>query len=265
MSRAYVARGGGERDRADGVGGRRAYEDAEGFASPAEEMLAMVRHIRAVGALAELDEASLARGAAHLATVFALRLAATPVGSNAEHERVVATLRWFVGLAEPARRRDLASLLDAGLQANVDRGISVGLRPFGDPRRDWLNVIDEVVDGPPLTLMDGDQVTREDVEHYAAMTTARDVDYALATSIGVVRRLAALPPGGKAAAGAWAVLEGMALGLCVEPAGSHEARHDARRVLLILWRTLRRRSPLAAAVLRRRLALDRGRWPGPVR
>lgn len=86
----------------------------------------------------------------------------------------------------------------------------------------------------------------------------------LSAAIEALRDVLALHKRGSQTEGAWTAFEAAAIELCLEPATCLANRLDARRVLLIVWRTVRRRRPLIAAVLRRKLSLDRGRWPGSV-
>ncbi len=242
---------------------RAVYEKAGDLPSLADEAASMARHAAAARALADLGEAALARGAAQVATVTALRLATTSVRTRREHEAKVGALVDFVAATREPDRSHVAALLDAAVWAEAEQRLAVGLRSHAS--RSVAS--EDGVDGraaKDVLLPRPHRITTSDLTCYVEAEAARDVDVILSTTIEVLRDLVALPKGVRATAGAWAMVEGAAFNLCARPAASVEEKHDVRRTLLILWRTLRRRRP-AAAVLRRRLALDRARWPGPVR
>ena len=98
---------------------------------------------------------------------------------------------------------------------------------------------------------------------YEAASVA-DVSSFLSAAIDALRDVLALNELGSPAEGAWTAFEAAAIELCLDPAASFADRPDARRVVLIVWRTVRKRRPLIAALLRRKLSLDRWRWPGSV-
>ena len=209
----------------------------------------------------ERAEEAIARGARHVATVAALRLATNPFEGDRDHAVAVAALRAFAATSEPARRPQVVSLIDAGPWAEAERRMSVGLCPRIERLCGWRDGLDDV-DAPRRPS--AAELAAADLARYTDSRTAVDVDLALARSIDVVKNLMALPSEGRTTEGAWRTLADAALALCVDPPALRMERLDRRRALMHLGLTLRRRRPLVTAVLRRRLGLERNAWPGPV-
>ncbi len=249
--------------RVVGVERLRGYEEAADLAAPAIESVALARHVRAAAELAIRGEDALARGAAHVAAVTALRLATTPSRTEGDHQVRMAALDQYVSSLSGLARVHIAALLEIRLWTEAELLVATGLRPHRRvPLARDVGIAGAVsCDG--LTTPDPGEATPDDLVRYGVAVASADADFALSKAVDVLRDLIVLPKGGYAANGAWIVLDAVAFGLCVEPATSHEARLDVRRPLLILWRTVRRRRPLTGAVLRRRILLDRERWPGP--
>lgn len=241
-----------------------AYEEAARPASTSDAGRELMGDLVASRRLAAAGLDVLARGAARVATVAALEIAAKSVDTEEEHARAVQVLRGFLAASDPERRADLAAMLEAGLRSAAGRRTAVGLAPLGRRLSGWLDGADETPSPMSHDTSEAVDVTPGDRARFAASAGSGDVDFVLLTSLGIVRDMVALPKRGTAIEGASSLLSRAALGLCVDPPASRAERLDRRWSLVQLGLTLRRRRPLVRAVLRRRLALDRAAWPGPV-
>jgi hypothetical protein len=205
-------------------------------------------------------EVDLARGASFLAAVAALRIAASRSSGTFPHEVRVRRLRAALAAFEPAQRSHLAELMEAALAWEAAERIAAGLAPHGRRLRGWFTDV-PTPDGPPLgtlvTIGPHRAPAPGAVARYAEAASSGDVDFALCAAIDVVAEIVRRLRRGEGVEVAFDALERAALALSVHPAPTPVDRDDARRTLVILTLTLRRRRPLVAAMLRRRLILDR--------
>ena len=231
--------------------------------TPDDVALEAARHARAAIALAAGGDDALARGARRVAVWLALRLATTPSGTELEHDVALSGLEAFLPHLDDDHRAHVASLLQAASWAQAERRVGMGLRPYGCTPSSRRDDEGRVCPSEVMPASRPGASSPDDLALYGAATAA-DVSSSLSAADEALRDVLALHERGSQTDGAWTAFEAAALELCLDPAASFADRLDARRVLLIVWRTVRRRRPLVAAVLRRKLSLDRGRWPGPV-
>ena len=218
----------------------------------------VVRYARASTVLAGSGDGRIARGAAITAAVEALRLVTTPARSAQDFEAKRAALKDFVAtIVDDTRRDDLSSLLDAGLSVEAEMRMTAGLPMQGHRLEGWLT---STLDGEaPASAVAGFAILRVediptgDLALYAMAASAGDVDHVLADAIQILSDVISLRKRGASTEGAWDCLEQVAFSLCARPMGLFLAWDEDRNTLGILMRTLERRRPLAAAILRVRL------------
>lgn len=233
---------------------------APDIAIPASRADDLAAHVEARQVFLARGEVDLARGASFLAAVAALRIAASRSSGTFPHEVRVRRLRAALAAFEPAQRSHLAELMGAALAWEAAERIAAGLAPHGRRLRGWLTDV-PTPDGPslgPLVTIGPHQAPAPGaVAQYTEAAAAGDVDFALCAAIDIVTEIVHRLRRGECVEVAFDALERTALALCVHPAPTAVDRDDARRTLVILTLTLRRRRPLVAAMLRRRLVLDR--------
>ncbi len=222
-------------------------------------------HVEARQLFLARGEVDLARGASFLAAVAALRIAASRSSGTFPHEVRVRRLRAALAAFDPAQRAHLVELMEAALEWEAAERLAAGLAPYGRRLRGWLTDV-PTADGPRLGTIVAIGSHRAAapgaVARYAEAAAAGDVDFALCAAIDIVGEIIRRLRRGEGVEVAFDALERAALSLCVHPASTPADRDDARRTLVILALTLRRRRPLVSAMLRRRLVLDRRRWAG---
>lgn len=230
---------------------------------PDDVVVQATRHARAAIALAASGDDVLARGARRVAVWLVLRLATTPPRTELEHDVALSGLEAFLPYLPEDHRAHVASLLQAASWAQAERRVGMGLRPYGSTPPSRRDGEGRVRPSEPMPASRPGRVPLDDLARYEA-ATATDVSSSLSAAICTLRNVLELSRLGSQTEYAWIAFEAAAIELCLDPAASLAGRLDARRVLLIVWRTARRRRPLIAAVLRRKLSLDRRRWPGSV-
>ena len=248
---------------------RRARRDARRPTPLTERCRLLAAHAVAFQVLAERGKPSLARGAALVATVAACRMASTPAASAAEFTAKCRSLGNFITSIEVARRGHVAALVEAALATEAEGRMRAGL-PLTTYRLDGWASPEAAADGTASVLaaegamaeLDRSEV---DVERYAAAASADDVDAVLAESSRTVADMIASVRRGQSVDGVLDRLEEGAFALCAMPSDTLARREDLERPLDILARTLERRRPLAAAIIRARLTLDKQRWGGLTR
>ena len=217
----------------------------------------VVRHARASAVLAGSGDDRIARGAAMTAAVEALRLVATPARSAQDFDAKRAALRDFIAtIVDETRRDDLSSLLDAGLSVEAEMRMTAGLPMQGHRLGGWLT---SSLEGgtqaaePGFAVLPAEDIPTGDLALYATAASAGDVDRTLADAIQIISDVIVLRKRGGSTEGAWNWLERIAFSVCARPWGSLLAGDEDRNTLGILMRTLERRRPLAAAILRVRI------------
>ncbi|RYB04444.1 hypothetical protein [Lichenibacterium ramalinae] len=220
-----------------------------------------IRHAEASSALAARDQFVLARGARRVAVWIALRAITRPSRTEQEHDAASSGSDALLHHLDAWHRAHVGALLEAASWAQAERRVRTGLRPYrtlpSDRRGDGGRI--RPTSGVPVAR--SEDVPPDDLERYWAAALA-DVSSSLSAAIDALGNVLALGELGLATEDAWAAFEAATIELCLEPAASLADRLHSRRVLLIVWKTVRRRRPLIAALLRRKLSLDRGRWPG---
>ena len=199
------------------------------------------------------------QGAVNTATVAAYRLAATEAQGEAAHADKVAALKAFVVAVEPGHGPFRAALIDAALAAEVDARVARGAPIYGRRLRDWMDPLASPAAGGAVVPATSapHSVTRVHAEAEAL----DDVDSVLLTTIALTRAMRRAAERGESRQTLLDAYEAAALGLCVRPATS--GVDDARYLLLHMWTLLRRKRPLAAAVIRARVRWSRTVRPGP--
>lgn len=248
---------------------RRARYDARRPTPLIESCRLLAAHATASRVLTEREEPSLARGAALVATVAACRMASTPAASAADFTAKCRALGGFLASTEVARRDHVAALVEAALATEAEGRMRAGL-PLTTHRLDGWASPEAAADGTASVLaaegaVEELDLSEVDVERYAAAASADDVDATLAESSRTVADMIASVRRGQSVDGVLDRLEEGAFALCAMPSDTLVRREDLERPLDILARTLERRRPLAAAIIRARLTLDKQRWGGPTR
>ena len=220
---------------------------------------ALGAHAEARRTLAALGEADLARGAAIVSTVAAYTLAARPAPDAAALERAVEALSAFVTSIEPERRGFVAGLLDAAIAAQVATRMAAGLPPPGRRIDGWMAAAAEaaVADDAPSFHH---AVSPAAALRYATASRADDVDAVLCAVAPVVLAMAEAAEHGAPSAAQTDFVQTHGLALCVRPAATAAEAVEVRPTVRILRKTLRRRRPLAAAILGARLEADGRTW-----
>ena len=203
-----------------------------------------------------VGDALAIRGARDQAIIAALMLAASATSSERLFTNKVMRLAGFVAVLEEPLRSYVGDLLDGALAADAAKRIALGLAPPSRRFSDWMAPAIDIAAPPsaPSTLR---------VEHlaiYAAQVGTGDPDHVLLSAIATVRKMRAPSSERMPTEVGYDDLEYFALALCATAPASRPERDDARRVGLILWQALRHRRPLAAAILRTRMRMDRIRW-----
>ena len=248
---------------------RRARRDARRPTQLTESCRLLAAHAVTSQVLAGRGKPSLARGAALVATVAACRMASTPAASAAEFTAKCRSLGGFLASIEVARRDHVAALVEAALATEAEGRMRAGL-PLTTHRLDGWASPEAAADGTASVLaaegaVEELDLSEVDVERYAAAASADDLDAVLAESSRTVADMIASVRRGQSVDGVLDRLEEGAFALCAMPSDTRARREDLERPLDILARTLERRRPLAAAIVRARLTLDGQRWGGPTR
>ncbi len=217
-------------------------------------------HVSIASRLAERPPPAPFRGAVNRAAVAAYRLAATEASSEAAHADKVAALRRFVAIVEPSQGSFRAALVDAALAAEVDVRVARGATIHGRRLSGWVD--------PPASAPQPPQAARPAAGRAAASEIPcdvmracseaeglDDVDAVLLRILELTRRLKVAARLGQPRQALLDGYETAALGLCVRPAPP--GADDARFLLLHCWALLRRKRPLAAAVIRARVRWTR--------
>lgn len=224
----------------------------------------LTRHVAIASRLADYPIPDVVRGAANGATVAAYLLAATEAECETAHSSKVSALRDFVKIVEPAHAPFRSALIDAALAAEVDARGARGAPIYGRRLRGWM---DPPADAPPRSrpaspaagtaVMPAlpDSVAQACVE----AVTLGDVDAVLPRMLELTRSLRVAAARGEPRGALLDAYEAAALGLCVRPAA--HGVDDARWLILHTWGVLRRRRPLAAAVIRARVRWTRTARP----
>lgn len=241
------------RARAQGVAG------VIGFRVTSADVAGLPAHAAARRALAARGEADLARGAANVGTVAALTLAATAAADGAALASTIARLASFVVGLEPGRRRFVAAMIDAALAAQVVVRMEAGLSPLDRHIDGWMaEVALRPDDGTEAGAPEAAFLPYRLLTRYAAATHADDVDAVLLAVMPAMRTLTDAARRGERIDARFDAIQPHALALCVRFAETAADEAGARSVAVVLERTLRRRRPLAAAVLAARAAYGAG-------
>lgn len=224
-----------------------------GFRITCADVAALEGHSAARQTLAARGEQDAARGAANIGTVAALTLAATPAADGAALTAAIARLAVFVVAVEPDRRGFVAALIDAALAAQVEARAAAGLPPPGRRIDGWMAAAAAAAEAWPEISPPASVVSPRALARYAAAALADDVDAVLVAVIPFSQALVEAARRGSALDRHFDAVRSHALALCVRPVVTACDAEGVRNTAAILGRTLRRRRPLAAAILTARL------------
>ena len=198
----------------------------------------------------------LARGAALVAVVEAIRLAVTSVGSAEDHSFKATFLRGFVARVDPVRRVRFASLVDVALEGEADRKRLVGLRVAGDDQPtagEWILPRPVPVEAVPRTVR----------HHHEASRLDADLDLALRVVGRGILDMRDRARRGWSTEGARRALGDLAFALCLNADASADDA-DLRVALLGILLDSQREGEPSRDVIRTGIALERARWGGAV-
>lgn len=221
----------------------------------------LARHGAARRELASRGEAEIARGAAIFATVATYLLATTRCATATEFADKIARLRRALADVEQGRRPHVAAMVDAALAAETSARLAAGLPPHDRRLAGWMEDTErEMGDRRSEGARLKGRLSLEAKLRYATAARADDVDLVLDHATRVVHAMIATARRGGSTDGLVDALQADALALCVWPAATPAEADGARRTVVTLWRILRRRRPLAAAILSAKLTRDRNAW-----
>ena len=207
-------------------------------------------------ALARVGDADLARGAALVAAVEAIRLAVTPVGSAEDHAFKATFLRGFVARVDPVRRVRIARLVDVALEGEADRRRLGGLRVAGDDEPtggEWIPPSPVPVEAVPGIVG----------RHLEASRLDADLDLALRLARSGISEMGDQARRGRSTEGARRALADLAFALCLNADASADDA-DLRLGLLDILLDSQREGEPSRDVIRAGVALERARWGGAV-